>query len=613
MSPRTLFVLLLLALACSRTGANEPATLHRLNHATAEFRVNGVVTVHDQISLPYAWDYHRRTTGGTAQFKISFPMAAVDPDGSYGLYIPRLGNAYEIRLNGVLLERRGFLDIAGGADFAQIPRYFAVPMQLLKPSNDMQIRIRADTGRRGGLSELYIGPEAQAAATYWKRYHWRVTGTVVVAGFSLFVGLISLILWATQTETIASTRLQRDPLYLFAGLAEIAWSARIGDALLETPPLAWPLWGGVPVAAMAIWIYCMSKFCVMAADWTHNRSAVLFSRWIGVLACLGGPIAYVALGHQKPLVLTLWYAAVLVSFLGFSGFFVARSFREPQWAPRWIAFAIVLNVVVGMRDFYVFRIDPSYPDNSWMRYSSTVFGVALGYFVVTRFRAATTQARDLLAHMTNRIAQRELALEQSYVRVEASAREQARSLERASILRDMHDGVGANISSAIRQVQSGLARPDQILETLRESLDQLKLTVDSMHLPAGDVVAMLANLRYRLGARIESAGVQLQWDVDFLPPVERLDIQGMRSLQFIVLELCSNVLQHSKADELRISAKAQGDGIRLLVHDNGRGFDAQQLGQNGLAGLHERAIAIGVQLSVSSHPGETIVTLDIER
>ena len=177
----------------------------------------------------------------------------------------------------------------------------------------------------------------------------------------------------------------------------------------------------------------------------------------------------------------------------------------------------------------------------------------------------------------------------------------------------MHDGVGANISSAIRQVQSGLARPDQILETLRDSLDQLKLTVDSMHLPAGDVVALLANLRYRLGARIESAGVQLHWDVDLLAPVERLDIQGMRSLQFIVLELCSNVLQQSHANELRISAKAQGNGIRLVVHDNGHGFDAHQLGQHGLAGLRERAVVMGVQLSVSSHPGETMVTLDIER
>ncbi len=613
MSARSIVLWIFLSLGCIAGWAATPNGVFRLDGAVGELHANGVETL-QQTTLPYAWDYWRRGTNGSAKFDIAFPLPVLNAEVPYGLYIPRLGNAYEVKLNGALLERNGSLHISGGADFAQQPRHIAIPPNLLARTNLLQVQIRTDTGRRGGLSELYIGPSSETIALYQRAFHSRVTGTVIVTGFSFFAGLLALVLWTTQTEVGGAGKVRRDPLYLYAGLAELSWTGRVGDALLENPPLSWPLWGVVPVVAMGAWIYCMSLFCIHAANWNKRREAVLFGKWIALLAWLSGPLAYVALSRNQPLILSLWYATELVSFLVFGAFFVLRSLRQTQWPSRWIAFSILLNVAVGARDFYAFRIAPSYPDNSWMRYSSTVFGLALGYFVVTRFHAATAQALDLLTNMSMRMNEKELALRKTYARLEALALEEARNAERASILRDMHDGVGAHISSAIRQVQSGVALPDQVLQTLRDSLDQLKLTIDSIQLPAGDIVALLANLRYRLSPRLENSGIQLHWDVDLLEPVERLTAQDMRHVQFIVLEVFSNVLQHSGADLLGIGAKAYENGLRICITDNGKGFDI--LGHshhNGLASLHERARAIGAQLTISSRPGETVVGLYIER
>jgi hypothetical protein len=100
-----------------------------------------------------------------------------------------------------------------------------------------------------------------------------------------------------------------------------------------------------------------------------------------------------------------------------------------------------------------------------------------------------------------RIAEREL--NSSCLRLEVLAREQERTVERTRILRDMRDmrdmrdGVGSHISVAIRPLQSGRASEADVLQTLRDSLDQLKLTIDAMHLPPGDVTALLVNLRHR--------------------------------------------------------------------------------------------------------------------
>jgi signal transduction histidine kinase len=292
-------------------------------------------------------------------------------------------------------------------------------------------------------------------------------------------------------------------------------------------------------------------------------------------------------------------------------FFMGAALRRPQPYQLLVAMAGTLNVVIGVRDWVVIRINGDYSDSTWIRYSSVLFGLALGYIVLHRFRQARAQAHNLMATLQQRVDAREQELASSYQRLEALAREQERTRERSAIMRDLHDGVGANISSAIRQLQTGRADNAVVLQTLRESLDQLKLSVDAMSIAPGDVTALLASLRYRLAPRFASSDIKLQWMVDALEPVERLDAPAMRHLQFLLLEALSNVLQHACASTLVIQA-TQAVGItRLRVVDNGRGFDAGATAGNGLRTLRDRAAALGAQLVVASEPGRTCVELGI--
>jgi signal transduction histidine kinase len=277
-----------------------------------------------------------------------------------------------------------------------------------------------------------------------------------------------------------------------------------------------------------------------------------------------------------------------------------------------VAAAILLNIGVGIRDLVAFRLSESYGGNTWMRYSSLMFGVALAYIVLARLHQATTQARDLLKNMEGRIARKEAELQQLYPHMEQLARDQERSAERSRILRDMHDGVGSHISTAIRQLQNGKASHDDMLHTLRDALDQLKLSIDAMHLQPGDVGALLANMRYRLGSRILACGIELQWDVEVLEPIAGLDTNAMGQLQFMLLEAFSNVLQHAHASMLRVVAVPLGpgnQGLQLQIIDNGVGYDCDAPLRNGLRSMQNRAQAIGVVLHLSSEPGRSVVEI----
>ncbi len=238
--------------------------------------------------------------------------------------------------------------------------------------------------------------------------------------------------------------------------------------------------------------------------------------------------------------------------------------------------------------------------------------VCMGGLVAVLFVIALT-----FDHISSRALQSVL---DSRKELELLARSQERMAERGRILRNMHDGVGSHISSAMRQLQGDepadmRLKRSEVLQTLRDALDQLKLSIDSIHLAPGDVTALLANMRYRLGPRFQSMGIELQWHVDELPVCPSLDASGMSELQFMLFEALSNVLQHANARTLRVegfvAASAERPPVVVRLVDDGCGFNPAQMQRNGLATMRERASTIAARLQISSVPGRTVVEIQL--
>ena len=581
-----------------------------LRHAHVSVTV-GQQTREQDITLPYHWDRHNPGQPGKAEFQFVFDLPSANRD-PWALYIPKLGNAYEVWLNGMLIERQGDMALFNGADHSQMPHFVPISPGELQTSNHLVVRIRADVGRRGGLSRLLIGPQEEVHPVYRSKHFLHGTLSLMIAMFSLVVGLLALALWASQNNNQQSGWLNRDPLYLYAGLAEFFWAFGVGYAMFEDPPLPWPWWGLLPMMALGIWCCAMVLFCIEVAGWRDRPGVAGFRRGILTTLATGPLLGSWALAGGQPLALTLWYAAMGLAFSGFAVVFLRQALKASTWGHRMVAVAMMLNLVVGLRDLYVFRIEQDYAQITYLRFSSVLFGLTLAAIVITRFRQAQAQARELMTTMAQRISDKERELQHSFDQLELLAREQASAAERTRILRDMHDGVGSHISSAIRQLQSGQADPDELLQTLRDSLDQLKLSIDAMNLPPGDVTSLLANLRYRLEPRFAASGIELQWEVSELPHHPGLDTPAMRQLQFMVFEALSNVLQHAQAHRLTIEARPQEQGFRMRIIDDGRGFDTALPRRKGLQSMQERAQAIGARLSLQSRPGQTVVEITLD-
>jgi two-component system nitrate/nitrite sensor histidine kinase NarX len=186
--------------------------------------------------------------------------------------------------------------------------------------------------------------------------------------------------------------------------------------------------------------------------------------------------------------------------------------------------------------------------------------------------------------------------------------------ERQRLARNLHDAVNQSLFSAglIAEVLPRLWNQDQDL--LRQSLEDLRRLTRAAQaemrallaelLPStltdsdlGDLLRLLGNA---LSGRI-NIPVDVTVDGEYVLPTE-VQIAFYRVCQ----EALNNIAKHARASQVKINLKHEEGIIELRIHDDGQGFDPNQIfsGHYGLRMMHERSEAVGAQLSITSRPGD---------
>jgi signal transduction histidine kinase len=247
-----------------------------------------------------------------------------------------------------------------------------------------------------------------------------------------------------------------------------------------------------------------------------------------------------------------------------------------------------------------------------------LFGSFL-YAVLRRYTGAIADVERINASLEDRLAARTRELQASHERLRVVEREQTLAAERQRLMRDMHDGLGSSLMSSLVLVEQGRLEPADVARVLRECIDDLKLTIDSLEPIGEDLVTLLATLRYRLGRRLEAAGLRLDWQVQELPRLPWLDALSALEVLRMLQEALTNVVKHSGARSVVISTAAAGNEVYVRLVDDGRGFDVartrRESAGRGLLNFERRAAKLGGRVAIESSPGGTRfeLTLKVDR
>jgi signal transduction histidine kinase len=188
-------------------------------------------------------------------------------------------------------------------------------------------------------------------------------------------------------------------------------------------------------------------------------------------------------------------------------------------------------------------------------------------------------------------------------------------IERARIARDIHDDLGARLTHLVllgEVAQSELpadsgarAQFGQICEKARElsqAMDEIVWAVNSRRDTLRDFSTYVCKYaKYFL----DSTTIRCRLDVEPDIPAAPFDLPVRRNLLQAVKEALNNAAKHSGASEVFLRIYRHNQKITVVVEDNGRGFDPEQLdyARNGMINMSQRMSEIGGHFALVSQPG----------
>lgn len=188
--------------------------------------------------------------------------------------------------------------------------------------------------------------------------------------------------------------------------------------------------------------------------------------------------------------------------------------------------------------------------------------------------------------------------------------------ERARLARDLHDGVGQTLTAVILTLdaadadfgtlpaaghpagQAGVRRARDLASSALAETRQVAAKLRPSRVREIGLGAAIGNLAHSAGVDVE-----MRFDPALLPPgllAPELEIDLYR----IVQESLGNASRHSQARRIWIGGHIVDNAVRLVVGDDGIGFDESALERGlGLDGMQERAGIHGCQVEVRSKRG----------
>lgn len=177
--------------------------------------------------------------------------------------------------------------------------------------------------------------------------------------------------------------------------------------------------------------------------------------------------------------------------------------------------------------------------------------------------------------------------------------------ERRRIARDLHDGLAQELAFIATQTRA--LRDDQdgpgalVARAAERALDESRRAIAALTRPVDEPLDVaLAQQAEEIGGRL---GIRVLLDLE---PVTTVKSDTKEALLRIAREAMTNAGRHGRPSKIVVSL-ANHNGVTLRVSDDGRGFriDDPRVfagGRYGIAGMRERAEALGGRVRLESRP-----------
>ena len=251
--------------------------------------------------------------------------------------------------------------------------------------------------------------------------------------------------------------------------------------------------------------------------------------------------------------------------------------------------------------------------------------VLTGYAKVTRDITESKKAKDQLNTFNEELKKQvdektsELQDTTSQLRQLAAYLQTAREDERKSIAREIHDELGQMLTGIkmdmvwlrkkIMPANEDISkRFDEALELINETKQSMRRISQDLHPAVLSDLGLLPALNLLFRDFENRSGITINF-TSGMDEEEEMNVSPEVSIALyrICQESLNNIAKHSEAEKVTASLHKEDNLLVLEVHDNGRGFDLNDLPRKktlGLVSIRERVIMINGAFRIDTSPGK---------
>jgi signal transduction histidine kinase len=538
------------------------------------------------VPLTDRWTIAQRTAASGAWYGAQVDLQEA-PRERWAVYLPRAMMNAAVWINGESAGVAGRLRPQPTRNWNQ-PLLFPLPPGTLHAgTNELRIELAIQATYQALLAPVFVGPEAALRPAYEWQSFWQVTAvqvSIVLAAYWGFVGL-------------ALTTLRRDvPAFGWSAGGCLLWAVAMLELIVHEPPLAAGVWQWLTASALGASLACFAvaarRFLGLGA-----RLRVVVPLWASGSLAIGA-----ALAHGSPWLVQLVIVSNAVA-VALAGLYLIRLLfvirgrvlrSQGRSLPLSAPLALV-GLVFALHDGARIAGLEVPPALILLPYGGAILGLWGGARLVEDLAHALADSEALNRDLERRVEERGAEIERRAEQIRRLEREHLLQRERERMMRDIHDGMGAQLTTTLALVESGQVAHDDVADALRDALDDMRLLVASLGPTADDLLALLATWRARIERRLERRGLRFDWQVDDLPPLPWLGPRQALSVLRIVQEALTNVVKHAGAHTITVrtgvrAGAAGAPGVVIEISDDGRGMPATGTQGDARAGRDGRAM-----------------------